>query len=389
MSQQLISRSPDLKRLRDEGYDVALVSGYLILRNVPYVNGAKEVLLGVLVSELSMSGDITAKPANHVAMFAGEAPCDRDGYVLNKIINGSAHQVLAEDLSIDHTLSSKPPNGYTDYHEKMATYAGMLAGPASAIDPSATARVFPVVADDEGSSVFNYLDTASSRAQIVPISAKLGAEAVAIVGLGGTGAYVLDLLAKTPVREIHLFDDDTLLQHNAFRSPGAPSINDLRAAPSKVDYFADRYSAMHRGIIPHGYRLDHSNAQDLARMEFVFLAIDGSESKEGLLENLSELEVPFIDVGMGLYEIDGCLGGQVRVTTCTPEHPDMRHIPLGSAGGNDLYDRNIQVADLNCLNASLAVVRWKKLCGFYSDLEREHNGIYVIDGNTITNEDRA
>jgi hypothetical protein len=45
------------------------------------------------------------------------------------------------------------------------------------------------------------------------------------------------------------------------------------------------------------------------------------------------------------------------------------------------------VADLNALNAALAVIRWKKLFGFYSDLEEEHHSVYVIDGNSIANED--
>ena len=36
MSQPLISRNPDLLRLQEEGYDVAIVAGHLVLRNVPY-----------------------------------------------------------------------------------------------------------------------------------------------------------------------------------------------------------------------------------------------------------------------------------------------------------------------------------------------------------------
>ena len=54
------------------------------------------------------------------------------------------------------------------------------------------------------------------------------------MGLGGTGSYVLDLVAKTPVWEIHLFDGDAFLQHNAFRSPGAPSLDELEAQPPKA-----------------------------------------------------------------------------------------------------------------------------------------------------------
>ena len=51
------------------------------------------------------------------------------------------------------------------------------------------------------------------------------------------------------------------------------------------------------------------------------------------------------------------------------------------------YDQNIQVADINALNAALAVIRWKRLMGFYVDQQGEHQSRYTIDGNVIGNED--
>lgn len=50
--------------------------------------------------------------------------------------------------------------------------------------------------------------------------------------------------------EARIFDSDVFLQHNAFRAPGAPSIDELRAAIPKVQYFASIYSRMHKGIVP-------------------------------------------------------------------------------------------------------------------------------------------
>jgi tRNA A37 threonylcarbamoyladenosine dehydratase len=52
------------------------------------------------------------------------------------------------------------------------------------------------------------------------LSAKFVNDVVAVIGLGGTGAYVLDFLVKTPVREIRAFDLDVFHVHNAFRPPG-------------------------------------------------------------------------------------------------------------------------------------------------------------------------
>ena len=44
---------------------------------------------------------------------------------------------------------------------------------------------------------------------------------------------------------------------------------------------------------------------------------------------------------------------------------------------NNIY-RNIQVADLNMLNAALAVVRWKKWLGFYGDDANEYHSLYNV-----------
>src|SRR5690606_5159685 len=117
---------------------------------------------------------------------------------------------------------------YTDYYQKMTTYVAMITGPAQKLDPNVTAQTFQVIASDNPDSPFNYIDNASSRAGITEHSRKLELRKVGIVGLGGTGSYVLDLVAKTPIREIHLYDGDWLVQHNAFRSPGAASVEDLR-----------------------------------------------------------------------------------------------------------------------------------------------------------------
>ena len=123
MSQQLINRSPDLKRLRDEGYDMEVRSGFLVMKDVPYVDSQKRVRRGMLVSKLDLAGDVTTTPSTHVMDFAGDYPCDSDGGRLDKIRNGSNRKTLLPGLEVDHTFSSKPMCGkYKDFHEKMTTY---------------------------------------------------------------------------------------------------------------------------------------------------------------------------------------------------------------------------------------------------------------------------
>jgi hypothetical protein len=201
---------------------------------------------------------------------------------------------------------------------------------------------------------------------------------------------VLDLVAKTPVREIRLFDGDEFLQHNAFRSPGASSIEELREAPKKVDYFKGVYSRMHRGIVAHSTAIDSDNLYLLDGSTFAFLCIDGSESKLVVVKQLEELGVPFIDVGMGLELVDGSLGGILRVTTSTPDmrnHVHTGRVPFVGDEGNDLYSSNIQVAELNSFSAAMAVIKWKKVRGFYRDLEQEHHSTYTTDSNMLLNND--
>jgi hypothetical protein len=67
----------------------------------------------------------------------------------------------------------------------------------------------------------------------------------------------------------------------------------------------------------------------------------------------------------------------------------LRNLTLVLSARNRDYSQNIQIADLNSLNAALAVIKWKKLLGFYRDLEHEHFSTYTIDGNLVTNEDQT
>ncbi|MEC4813349.1 MAG: ThiF family adenylyltransferase [Scytonema sp. PMC 1069.18] len=393
MSQQLINHSFDLLRMRNEGYDIEVRSNYLIVKNVPYVNSNKEIKLGTLVSELSLAGDITVTPGTHVAYFSGDHPCNKDGSEISKIKHNSNHQQLAQNLVVHHSFSSKPLNGnYKDYYEKMTTYIAIISSPAQSLDSGVTAKTFPLIESREEESVFNYIDTASTRAGINALTKKLEMEKIAIVGLGGTGSYVLDLLAKTPVKEIHLFDGDKFLQHNAFRSPGAPSVDELRTGLHKVFYYTNLYSKMRKSIFPNPVFIDASNIAQLDRMNFVFLCLDKGGAKRLIVEKLEEFGIPFIDVGIGLNLVDDALLGVMRVTTSTVEQrdrvSDKSRIPFSDGDDNNEYSRNIQIADLNALNAALAVVKWKKLCGFYVDLEKEHHSTYTIDGNMLTNEDQ-
>ena len=272
----------------------------------------------------------------------------------------------------------------------MTSYANIIAGPAAVLKPGATPRTFREPEEEED-SVFNYVETASDRVGIGVLTERLVNERVAIIGGGGTGGYILDFVAKTPVREIRLFDSDDFLTHNAFRAPGAPSLEELREAPKKVDYLKRIYSRMHRNIVAHDVALGADNLHLLDGVTFAFLSLDAGDAKRLIVEKLEAIGAAFVDVGMGLELDEGSLGGILRVTASTPEKRDHapQRISFVGGGAKDIYASNIQVADLNALNAVLAVVKWKKIRGFYRDLEREHHCTYTTDGNMLINGDLA
>ena len=239
-------------------------------------------------------------------------------------------------------------------------------------------------------SPFRFADTASARQQTTDLAMRLKDEKVAIVGTGGTGSYVLDFVAKTWVKEIHLFDDDEFLQHNAFRAPGAFERQELREAPNKAVFHGDRYSKMRRGVVAHPVQVDDTNVDQLGDYDTVFLCIDGGTVKGKILEACVTRGVLVIDCGMGVKRIQDnrLLIGTLRVTTCLQD--DYKHasdcIDLSDAAdAADEYERNAQMAELNALNAALAVIKWKKIRGIYSDRESELHCLYVIDGNRLIN----
>jgi Domain of unknown function (DUF6791) len=393
MSQRPISRSTDLMRLRNEGYDLEIRSDHLLVKDVPYVAADRVVKRGILVMPLKLAGDVTVKPGNHVAHFIGEFPCRADGRLIETIGNVSNGRTkLGEGVEIDQTFSAKPmPSGaYDNYYDKVTQYVTILSGYAQKIEPGVNAKTFrPVAAAGDEETVFKYIDTASTRAEIGAVTAKLAAvQKIAIVGLGGTGAYVLDLVAKTPVREIHLFDGDEFLQHNAFRTPGAPSLEELVSIPKKAAYLKGIYDKMRNGILAHVDFISADNVDALREMSFVFLCMEGT-AKQFIVEKLEEFGLPFIDVGMGVYLSEGSLGGILRVTTSTQAQRDhlRKRVSFANDAERNEYATNIQIADLNALNAALAVIKWKKLAGFYQDLDFEHHCTYTIGGNMLRNED--
>jgi len=378
MSVAALSLNPDLKRLVDEGYELEVRDGCAIVWSVPYLDSSKTVQRGVLVSPLKMSGDTVAYDGIHTIFFQGSLPHHYSGSSMNSVYHSAQNRTLA-GIHVDMMFSNKPCSGFRDYHHKFTHYIHLLSAEAQAVDPSATAATFKrIIASAD--SVFNYADTNASRSAITDVTDKLKGQTIGIVGLGGTGSYLLDQLAKTPVAEIHLFDGDVFCQHNAFRAPGAPSVDVFEAQPYKTDYFRDVYSKMHRHIFSHPYNLDEGNVSELAKMDFVFICMDSGEPKRIIVDFLKHQHIGFVDTGIDVYRAGGSLIGMTRATISVNGNTQAadRHISFEPAD-RGLYQSNVQTAELNALCALTAILQWKLALGFYTDNFHLNNGIFTTN----------
>src|SRR5207302_9238791 len=129
-----------------------------------------------------------------------------------------------------------------------------------------------------------------------------------------------------------LFDGDDFFQHNAFRAPGAASLQVLEEKLKKVDYFARIYGQMRRGIVAHPEYVTDENVAHLAGFDFVFICVDKPAVRKLLSEYLMKAGIPFLDTGMELelLEEEQCLIGTCRVTLSTREKSDhfSKHVSL-------------------------------------------------------------
>ena len=86
------------------------------------------------------------------------------------------------------------------------------------------------------------------------------------------------------------------------------------------------------------------------------------------------------------------ISGIVRLTTMTPDKRDSAaaHISYSDEDGEvNEYASKIQIAELNALNAVMAVMRWKRLFGIYADRRKDWYAGYSIPSGEIIMEGPA
>jgi hypothetical protein len=395
--QKLVSHNDDIRCLVEKGYAVAFDSNCMVIRDIPYLNGQKELQIGTIVTKLVFVDQERVKQDDHQIFFAGSHPHNLDGTPILNLGGGPTQLPLSEacsDVVVQRSFSNKPraSGKFKDFFEKIDSYVAIISGPAMELY-GANPYTFRVVREVVSDSVFKFHDTLTSRAEITDLSAKFKDDVIAVIGLGGTGAYVLDFLVKTPVKQIRAFDFDEYHVHTAFRSPGRLERTELGKKKAEV-YYA-RYENFRTGLSITPKFLDDTCTEDLDGVTFAFVCVDKGSSRASIFDLLISRGIPFIDVGMGLNRKRGSINGQLRTTYYSAEHGqnvrDKRLAPLVD-NPDDVYKTNIQISELNALNACLAVLRFKQLRGFYFEEIPYYNllfeiGDFKIVGQSDINED--
>ena len=397
MFQKLASHNEDIRLLVDKGYAVDCDSNYLIVRDIPYLDDKRELAWGAIVSKLVATDLLRFVQDDHQVFFAGGVPHDLDGNPIANLADrpsGLALSDAANDVVVQRRFSNKPKvaQKFIDFFEKVESYVTIISGPAMALH-DANPLTFRIVKGQAPASVFKMHDTMTSRAEITDLSEKLSNDVTAVIGLGGTGSYLLDFIVKTPVKEIRAFDSDLFHVHNAFRSPGRTEEHEFNK--QKAEVYGGRYVNFRNNLTTKAIFIDEESADELDGVTFAFVCVDKGASRAAIFDVLLARRIPFIDVGMGLKRRGDALSGMARLTYYSAEHGQEtleREFAELADNPEDMYRKNIQIGELNALNATLAIIRYKQIRGFYFDAKSYVHLLFDLSdlktvGETEENED--
>lgn len=381
----LASRNPYVQDLHDLGYDADFVGGYFALYGLPYLDRDGALQHGDIFTPVNLGAENVIEPTGtHQVWWRGGKPHGPGGVELGISATDAAVQIvdgvmtnLAFSLKLLDATQQK--REYVSFQEKIETYLDVIVRAAMAAHPGASPlRGIERRAQEQGSPL-RLPDTMSANYGINDVADKLRGKKVALIGLGGTGSCVLDFIARTHLDTIVLFDGDKVHVHTLFRIPGV--LGKSAIGKPKVEALAQHYNAWHAGITPVAERITAENVEQLRGFDFVFVAVDDGPSRRFIADWLSTADIPFVDCGMGLDRSFGkTLNGMVRVTgtdrAAYERTVDTPYLPTVNPKDAE-YRKQAQIIELNALNASLAVIRFKQHFGLYERADAA--GWYVFE----------
>lgn len=359
------------------GFKVESASGVVRVVQLPclFIGG----VLGTCTVETSYD-PATGKPDGRLggAVHAVQITIERgydgrvynsDGTPIGNYVGGDGHTWSNISIKRGSPGQSEPDETARDLLHRYAKQIVGAVAAAGYTEPSVLTIPNP----------FHIPNTFEARAAIVPVQNRVRGQRVAIIGMGGTGAYLLDLISKTPVSEVHLLDSDTVDWHTLMRAPGAPTAEEIELVRTgsllKVDYYCSKYAAFRDGIHPHAIRVDSvSMFKEFVSthpIDFAFVCIDqlteGNSARQDVVYcALSDAGVPFIDSGVSISVEERAVRG--AVTTSYFDAGSMAWegtVPNARLEGDAPGYRNVQLPEVNAAAATFAVMEWRRRTGQY------------------------
>ena len=177
--------------------------------------------------------------------------------------------------------------------------------------------------------------------------AALLSSAVAVVGAGGLGGWVIEGLARMGVGHLILIDGDTFQENNLNRQIGC---TERTLGQSKVSVLAQRVAEVNGAVTVSALErwLDEANAPDLIGVAHVVVdALDNLPTRMALQRAAAELGIPIVHGAIGGYT------GQVM--TIYPE--DIGLVAL--YGDGDLPDHGVEVEVGNPAATPMMIAAWQ------------------------------
>ncbi len=385
-----------IERLSALGLPLFLDGDFLVAP-IPLLDHAGNAEVGYLVESLNLDANRVVQPevnGAHQMHLVGIRPHEINGsplplsgsegdYPLTNRLRASFHMsIKLKDVNTGQNRE------YADLFEKFSTYYAKISAPGFHKKPKWRDGMVVPSSIRDTSNPFVFPDTAAHKDGVLDLRERLLIQRVLVVGAGGTGSFLIDLLARTPIGSMTIVDFDRFWVHNLYRAPGPYHAEDIGRLKSELAF--ERARATHKYVSFLNGKLEDFPDDWLRAMTFVFLCVDKVDVRRNAVQKLSSMSVPFIDCGLGMDRGANGLQGMCAVTLSRPESRDRVLDDLARAELVDVegdYRTFVQTSDLNAFNAALAIIQFKKFVSYYSEFPTSWQSIYSTQSGRLVQHD--
>ena len=208
-------------------------------------------------------------------------------------------------------------------------------------------------------------------------------ERVAVIGLGGVGAWIADFVVKADAPEVHGWDYDCIEPKNILRMPGGLDPNVWIGRP-KADWFEETYSVIHRNVRGHNIKVLPENVHAVTEgTTFAFVAVDAADDRMMVCGALANAQIPFVVAGLSAVRKDKRVKVSMRIVTAHVGVGSWRDaIPQVGQAGQDDYG-SLDLPDVYSMAASWAIQSWRKMRGQFWQEQREECLDYRVGDQSL------